>query len=137
MWVPDCCDYLAMIVNCAHTQDFFSPGECKAYTKFIDTLPLELTPPKKRGEAERVNRQSPIELQRCLTVLCLPMQKGSLSRLWTSPKSCMNGCLPIFHRFLTQRLQNVLPLQMFHESRTRATQTFECTSTSPHSTSGW
>ncbi|KAF9009440.1 hypothetical protein BDQ17DRAFT_1421624 [Cyathus striatus] len=30
--------------------------ECKAYVKFIDSLPLELTPPKKRGEAERVNR---------------------------------------------------------------------------------
>ncbi|KXN82614.1 hypothetical protein AN958_02465 [Leucoagaricus sp. SymC.cos] len=35
--------------------EFFSPAECKAYAKFIDTLPLKLTPPKKRGEAERVN----------------------------------------------------------------------------------
>ncbi|KAG6826848.1 hypothetical protein H0H93_016091 [Arthromyces matolae] len=33
----------------------FSPEECKAFVKFIDDLPLELTPPKKRGEAERVN----------------------------------------------------------------------------------
>ncbi|TFK43012.1 hypothetical protein BDQ12DRAFT_677182 [Crucibulum laeve] len=37
--------------------DFFSPAECKAYVKFIDNLPLELTPPKKRGEAERVNHR--------------------------------------------------------------------------------
>jgi hypothetical protein len=37
-------------------KDFFSAAECKAFTKFIDELPLELTPPKKRGEAERVNR---------------------------------------------------------------------------------
>jgi alpha-1,3-mannosyltransferase len=36
-------------------QNLFSPAECKQYTKFIDNLPLELTPPKKRGEAERVN----------------------------------------------------------------------------------
>ncbi|OJT14608.1 hypothetical protein TRAPUB_8854 [Trametes pubescens] len=40
--------------------DFFSPEECKAYVKFIDSLPLELTPPKKRGEAERVNHRMSI-----------------------------------------------------------------------------
>lgn len=39
-------------------QNFFSRAECKAYVKFIDSLPLELTPPKKRGEAVRVNRMS-------------------------------------------------------------------------------
>lgn len=39
-------------------QDFLSSLECKEYVKFIDSLPLELTPPKKRGEAERVNRTS-------------------------------------------------------------------------------
>ncbi|TFK27357.1 hypothetical protein FA15DRAFT_701965 [Coprinopsis marcescibilis] len=37
--------------------DFLSPYECKEYIKFIDSLPLELTPPKKRGEAERVNHR--------------------------------------------------------------------------------
>ncbi|KAL7283524.1 hypothetical protein ACG7TL_002957 [Trametes sanguinea] len=37
--------------------DLFSPEECKTYVKFIDSLPLELTPPKKRGEAERVNHR--------------------------------------------------------------------------------
>ncbi|KJA20253.1 hypothetical protein HYPSUDRAFT_68659 [Hypholoma sublateritium FD-334 SS-4] len=37
--------------------DLFSPSECKAFVKFIDTLPLELTPPKKRGEADRVNQR--------------------------------------------------------------------------------
>ncbi|KAI9065115.1 hypothetical protein FKP32DRAFT_1756908 [Trametes sanguinea] len=37
--------------------DFFSPEECKAYVKLIDSLPLELTPPKKKGEAERVNHR--------------------------------------------------------------------------------
>ncbi|KAI8998490.1 hypothetical protein BD414DRAFT_432341 [Trametes punicea] len=36
---------------------FFSPEECKSYVKFIDSLPLELTPPKKRGEADRVNHR--------------------------------------------------------------------------------
>ncbi|KAG7092367.1 hypothetical protein E1B28_008726 [Marasmius oreades] len=29
--------------------------ECQAFIKMIDTLPLQLTPQKKRGEAERVN----------------------------------------------------------------------------------
>jgi len=37
--------------------DVFSPAECKSFVKFIDTLPLELTPPKKRGEAERHNHR--------------------------------------------------------------------------------
>ncbi|KAF8626307.1 hypothetical protein AX15_004977 [Amanita polypyramis BW_CC] len=35
--------------------NFLSAIECKAYTKFIDALPLKLTPAKKRGETERVN----------------------------------------------------------------------------------
>ncbi|KIL00107.1 hypothetical protein PAXRUDRAFT_822048 [Paxillus rubicundulus Ve08.2h10] len=35
--------------------EFLSPEECKRFAKFIDELPLELTPPKKKGEAERVN----------------------------------------------------------------------------------
>ncbi|KAG6918040.1 hypothetical protein DXG01_016895 [Tephrocybe rancida] len=37
--------------------DLFTPAECKAFVKFIDELPLELTSPKKRGEAERVNHR--------------------------------------------------------------------------------
>ncbi|PFH52453.1 hypothetical protein AMATHDRAFT_139935, partial [Amanita thiersii Skay4041] len=37
--------------------NFLSEAECKAYVKLIDSLPLELTPPKKRGEAERVNHR--------------------------------------------------------------------------------
>ncbi|KAI0720930.1 hypothetical protein C8T65DRAFT_540329, partial [Cerioporus squamosus] len=40
--------------------DLFSPEECKKYVKFIDSLPLELTPPKKRGEADRVNHRMSI-----------------------------------------------------------------------------
>ncbi|KAH7915008.1 hypothetical protein BJ138DRAFT_1123068 [Hygrophoropsis aurantiaca] len=35
--------------------EFFSVEECKLFTKFIDALPLELTHPKKKGEADRVN----------------------------------------------------------------------------------
>ncbi|KAI6045648.1 hypothetical protein EDC04DRAFT_3030930 [Pisolithus marmoratus] len=34
---------------------FLSTEECKKFVRFIDGLPLELTPPKKKGEAERVN----------------------------------------------------------------------------------
>ncbi|KAI0709426.1 hypothetical protein C8Q76DRAFT_770254 [Earliella scabrosa] len=53
--------------------DFFSPEECKTYVKFIDSLPLELTPPKKRGEAERVNHRMSIPsvdfAQKLFTVL--------------------------------------------------------------------
>ncbi|KAJ2922464.1 hypothetical protein H1R20_g14631, partial [Candolleomyces eurysporus] len=36
-------------------EDFFSPLECKEYVKLIESLPLELTPPPKKDEAERVN----------------------------------------------------------------------------------
>jgi len=32
-----------------------TPEECKRYVHFIDSQSLELTPPKKKGEAERVN----------------------------------------------------------------------------------
>ena len=46
-----------MTENTTFTQDFLSAAECKVYVRFVDNLPLELTPPKKRGEAERVNRQ--------------------------------------------------------------------------------
>ncbi|KIY74355.1 hypothetical protein CYLTODRAFT_416197 [Cylindrobasidium torrendii FP15055 ss-10] len=35
--------------------NFLSAKECDAAIKAIDSLPLELTPPKRRGEAERVN----------------------------------------------------------------------------------
>ncbi|KAJ7063183.1 hypothetical protein C8F01DRAFT_955779, partial [Mycena amicta] len=35
--------------------NILSAAECKAFLKHIDSLPLELTPPKKRGEAERHN----------------------------------------------------------------------------------
>ncbi|KAG0705898.1 hypothetical protein DFH29DRAFT_904203 [Suillus ampliporus] len=35
--------------------EFLSVEECKRLVKFIDNVPLELTPPKKKGEAERVN----------------------------------------------------------------------------------
>lgn len=33
----------------------FTPAECRTLVDFVDSQPLELTPPKKRGEADRVN----------------------------------------------------------------------------------
>ncbi|KAJ6546556.1 hypothetical protein DFH09DRAFT_927222 [Mycena vulgaris] len=44
-------------INNLFVQDIFSAAECKSFVKFIDSLPLELTPPKKRGEAERHNHR--------------------------------------------------------------------------------
>ncbi|KAH9950212.1 hypothetical protein B0H21DRAFT_723808 [Amylocystis lapponica] len=35
--------------------DFLTAEECKTFTKFIEGQSLELTPPKKKGEADRVN----------------------------------------------------------------------------------
>ncbi|KAH9981357.1 hypothetical protein BGW80DRAFT_1162834 [Lactifluus volemus] len=35
----------------------FTPAECRTFVEFIDSQPLELTPPKKRGEAARVNHR--------------------------------------------------------------------------------
>ncbi|KAJ8597959.1 hypothetical protein M405DRAFT_802815 [Rhizopogon salebrosus TDB-379] len=35
--------------------EFLSVEECKRLVQFINNVPLELTPPKKKGEAERVN----------------------------------------------------------------------------------
>ncbi|KAI0053987.1 hypothetical protein FA95DRAFT_1507459 [Auriscalpium vulgare] len=40
---------------------FFSAKECKDFVQFIDEQPLELTPPKKRGEADRVNHRISIK----------------------------------------------------------------------------
>ncbi|KII88638.1 hypothetical protein PLICRDRAFT_41836 [Plicaturopsis crispa FD-325 SS-3] len=37
--------------------DVLTVEECKIFVKFIEGLPLELTPPKKRGEADRVNHR--------------------------------------------------------------------------------
>jgi len=36
-------------------QNVLTPAECQSFVDFIDSQPLELTPPKKRGEADRVN----------------------------------------------------------------------------------
>jgi hypothetical protein len=46
---------MALGMHAQRTQNVLDAEECKRFTKFIDTLPLELTPPKKRGEADRVN----------------------------------------------------------------------------------
>ncbi|KAF8522186.1 hypothetical protein BU17DRAFT_44781 [Hysterangium stoloniferum] len=42
-------------------EDLLSPEECKAFVKFIEQLPLEVTPPKKKGEAHRVNHRLSIQ----------------------------------------------------------------------------
>lgn len=39
-------------------QNVFTPAECRSFVDFIDRQPLELTPHKKRGEADRVNCRS-------------------------------------------------------------------------------
>jgi hypothetical protein len=36
-------------------QSVLTSAECRSFVDFIDSQPLELTPPKKRGEADRVN----------------------------------------------------------------------------------
>jgi len=40
-------------------QDVLTPAECQTFVDFINNQPLELTPPKKRGEADRVNCKFP------------------------------------------------------------------------------
>jgi hypothetical protein len=49
--------FISVLQSCIlnDKQEFFSVEECKRFVKFIDNAPLELTPPKKKGEAERVN----------------------------------------------------------------------------------
>ncbi|KAI0319370.1 hypothetical protein OF83DRAFT_1055091 [Amylostereum chailletii] len=53
--------------------NFFTVDECKRFVQFIDSQPLELTPPKKRGEAIRVNHRisytSPSFAQRMFEIL--------------------------------------------------------------------
>lgn len=50
-------------------QDAFDIEDCRRFIKFIDSLPLELTPPPKKGEAERVNRMSFRLFERCAGTL--------------------------------------------------------------------
>ncbi|KDQ60743.1 hypothetical protein JAAARDRAFT_204556 [Jaapia argillacea MUCL 33604] len=53
--------------------NLFSVDECQKFIRFIEGLPLELTPPKKRGEADRLNHRFSINsvpfAQRLFTVL--------------------------------------------------------------------
>ena len=51
------CSFLCRALKSYWDQDLFSPQECKEYVKFIDHLPLELTPTPKKNEATRVNRR--------------------------------------------------------------------------------
>ncbi|KAF8162884.1 hypothetical protein B0H34DRAFT_298851 [Crassisporium funariophilum] len=74
--------------------NFFSPAECKAYTKFIDNLPLELTPPKKRGEAERVNQRfsvSSVEFAQRLHDLLAPCLPSFPFPTSTRSRATLNG----------------------------------------------
>lgn len=47
-----------------------TPDECKRYVQFIDDQELELTPPKKRGEAVRVNCASPLHTTQSRLIQC-------------------------------------------------------------------
>ncbi|KAF8577254.1 hypothetical protein K439DRAFT_1418386 [Ramaria rubella] len=38
-------------------ESLLSPEECKSFVSFVEQLPLEATPPKKRGEADRMNHR--------------------------------------------------------------------------------
>ena len=44
-----------IVTETAPPQNLLTPAECRSFVDFIDSQPLQLTPPKKRGEADRVN----------------------------------------------------------------------------------
>lgn len=89
-------------------QDFFSATECKAFAKFIDKLPLELTPPKKRGEAERVNRKFGRYFIRSSTSLRNPS-------IFRTILSCLCGlCSETAHPTVTA--SPILPSSDIHEA---------------------
>ncbi|KAF8638821.1 hypothetical protein AX17_001879 [Amanita inopinata Kibby_2008] len=48
---------------------FLSAAECKSLVKLIDALPLELTPPKKKGEAVRINYRFSISCSKFASTL--------------------------------------------------------------------
>ncbi|KDQ16334.1 hypothetical protein BOTBODRAFT_107258 [Botryobasidium botryosum FD-172 SS1] len=41
--------------------EFLSAAECKQFSALIESLPLQATPPAKRGEAERVNHRMSVQ----------------------------------------------------------------------------
>ncbi|KAI6036381.1 hypothetical protein BKA83DRAFT_4162091 [Pisolithus microcarpus] len=78
--------------------------ECKKLVRFIDGLPLELTPPKKKGEAERVNCKlsvsSPSFAEKLHSLLLPHLPNNCRSRL---PHSCNSNI----------RVYKYTPLQHF------------------------
>lgn len=131
MFVPVESRYLGRV---AHVyQDFFSREECKSFVKLIDGLPLELTPPKKKGEADRFNRTSVQHAIRfCYDIRFDLLKIVSLSLLWTlrSLSTRCWSCISLRSRtqFQSGDLPRIIP-------RIHSTPTFECTSTPPASIS--
>ncbi|KAI0797706.1 hypothetical protein C8Q75DRAFT_15510 [Abortiporus biennis] len=77
-------------------QNLFNPEECKQFIKLIESLPLEITPPAKRGEADRVNHRLRINssqfAQSLFTILSphlpqFPPPPNLRSRQEVSPRS--------------------------------------------------
>ncbi|KAJ7098037.1 hypothetical protein B0H15DRAFT_823851 [Mycena belliarum] len=97
--------------------DILSAAECQSFVKFIDGLPLELTPPKKRGEAERHNHRysvTSVEFAERLHAVFAPHlplfpQAARGSKATTSPRVARKA-----HSFNSNiRVYKYTPLQHF------------------------
>ncbi|KAI6005745.1 hypothetical protein EDD15DRAFT_2155008 [Pisolithus albus] len=101
--------------------EFLSAEECKKLVRFIDGLPLELTPPKKKGEAERVNCKlsvsSPSFAEKLHSLLLphlpsFPYPASTRKRL--TPENNLNGRSRLPHSCNSNiRIYKYTPLQHF------------------------
>ncbi|KAJ6630613.1 hypothetical protein B0H10DRAFT_1938824 [Mycena sp. CBHHK59/15] len=97
--------------------DAFSPVECKSYVKFIDSLPLELTPPKKRGEAERHNHRfsiTSVDFAQRLHAVFVPHLPAFLPAARPTRGAANAGVARVAHSFNSNiRVYKYTPLQYF------------------------
>lgn len=70
---------------------FLSKNESSSWSTFIDGLPLELTPPKKRGEADRVN---------CAPILALECEYQADVHLDRYRADSVNFAATLYHLLL-------------------------------------
>jgi hypothetical protein len=80
-------------------QNVLTSAECHSFVDFIDSQPLELTPPKKRGEAVRVNCNRVLSFDSSKRPSLASSQTGS-PYLRPSLQIDYGPCYaPIYHRF--------------------------------------
>ena len=92
------CPLIFLDTETAPPQNVLTSAECRSFVDFIDSQPLELTPPKKRGEAVRVNCKHRFSFDSKRPGLA-SSQTGSPFLRTSLQIDYGPYCAPIYHRF--------------------------------------